>query len=148
MTDRRATRRAWFNGLHARGGGGGGPRGRSTRRACRGRLAGQNPPRKMQSVKRLAVRHVQEFALPILCASAKWNQRVNGVLVVETLGQRRAEVNKQVQPGPLLVIMINSVCESSGRRLKCTAPYTLEDCPFFSNTFIVNNHVKRQKHCG
>lgn len=84
----------------------------------------------------------------ILCASAKWNQRVNGVLVVETLGQRRAEVNKQVQPGPLLVIMINSVCESSGRRLKCTAPYTLEDCPFFSNTFIVNNHVKRQKHCG
>lgn len=102
----------------------------------------------MQSVKRLAVRHVQEFACDLVCVCQVEPKSEWGTYQVETLGQRRAEVNKQVQPGPLLVIMINSVCESSGRRLKCTVPYTLEDCPFFSNTFIVNNHVKRQKHCG
>lgn len=79
-----------------------------------------------------------------LCASAKWNQRVNG-LFIKWRHSDIDEMWRQVYRGLLLVIIIKSKCNR--RLLECTALYALGD--FSSgNTFILNRHAKRQKDYG
>lgn len=79
-----------------------------------------------------------------MCASAKWNQRVNG-LFTKSRHSDKDKKSQQVHLGPLSVIIINSKCDS--RQLKCTVPCALGRLSF-SNRFILNNYVTRQGDGG